>query len=316
MNEPLSYFVKYKNTVEKTSLDSTLLQVNNDLSTVLNILSHSDFNDNVKEELLKQKNKILKDINKFDNILNEFKKDVTEFISKEESSYLSKSYKIYEDSNIQDNPEYILDRALFHSLIYRDEIEKYFISRISKHSNWKHSGMFIRPEQGKYVNEMTASDPLYVIDEHIDLLEPTKLLWNEQYQARIRYRIIDEHREFIFKDFPKEQLGFVVAMNFFNHKPLGVIEQYMVEIYDLLKPGGIVIFTYNNCNLTLAVQNFEKSLYSYTPESRLTPMLEMVGFNIIESYNEPETNVSWLEIKKPGNLSSIRGGQCIAEIKI
>jgi hypothetical protein len=43
-------------------------------------------------------------------------------------------------------------------------------------------------------------------------------------------------------------------------------------------------------------------------------MVEFIGFEIFESYNEPLTNVSWLELKKPGELTSLRGGQCLAEI--
>ena len=137
-----------------------------------------------------------------------------------------------------------------------------------------------------------------------------------EYQSRVRYKIINESRSEIFKGIPKNQMNLVVAMNFFNHKPLDIIEHYMSEIYNLLKSGGTVIFTYNNCNMALAVQNFEKSLYSYTPESRVIPLMKMLGFSIVESYNEEATNVSWLEIRKPGKLTSLRGGQAIAKIVI
>jgi hypothetical protein len=44
--------------------------------------------------------------------------------------------------------------------------------------------------------------------------------------------------------------------------------------------------------------------------------MKMLGFSIVESYNEEATNVSWLEIRKPGKLTSLRGGQAIAKIVI
>jgi SAM-dependent methyltransferase len=314
--EPLSNFIKYKNAIDDLSLDNSCMSMNSDISNIVSSLSASDFNKKLLSELEECSDGVSLELNKFREILQQYKNSATDYITTNESSYLSKSYQIYEDGNTQDNADYILDRALFHSLIYRNEIKNYFISRIISNSKWKYSGMFIRPEHGEYVNEMTATDPLYIVDEHIGLLEPTKKLWNEQYQERIRYHIIDESRNIIFKDFPMGNMGLVVAMNFFNHKPLVIIEQYLSEIYDLLQYGGVMIFTYNNCNLSLAVQNFEKSLYSYTPESRLIPLIEMIGFEVIETYNEPLTNVSWVEIKKPGKLSSIRGGQCLAEIHI
>ena len=315
MDEPLSYFVKYKNTLSDTSDNDVQSRVNEMLTSIIDVVGKSDFELTHLDKLQNLKEEILSNIDEFNGTLTEIKTEVDNFIKKKESAYLSKSYQIYENE-IKDSSKYILERSLFQSLIYRDDIEKYFISRILKHSNWKHSGMFIRPEHGKYVNEMTASDPLYVVDDDVDLFTPTKLLWGEQYQSRVRYKLIDESKDIIFNNFPSNQINFIVAMNYFNFKPLNVINRYMKELYDVLKPGGVIIFTYNNCNLTLAVQNFEKSFYSYTPESRLKPMIEMLGFTVIESYNEPSSNVSWLEIMKPGNITSLRGGQCIAEINV
>ena len=313
--EPLSYFVKYKNSIDDISILESSKYIESDISNTLHTLAKSDFNNETLLELEKVKKNILSEISKFNDVLDKFKDDTIDYITERESSYLSKSYTMYENGR-SDTSEYILDRSLFKSLIYKEHIEKYCISRINKYSNWKHAGLFIRPEHGKYVDEMTASDPLYVVDEHLELLTHTKKLWNPEYQARVRYRIIDESRNIILKDIPSSQIGFAMVMNFFNYKPLEVVEQYVTEIYDLLKPGGVLMFTYNNCNLALAVQNFEKSLYSYTPESRLSPLLNRIGFKIIKSYNEPITNVSWLEVKKPGDINSIRGGQCLAKINI
>ena len=105
-------------------------------------------------------------------------------------------------------------------------------------------------------------------------------------------------------------------MHYFNFKPIEIIKKYLEELFDILRPGGSIIFTYNNCNYSLAVKNFEKSLYSYTPESLISPLCELIGYTITETYNNKETNVSWLEIKKPGNLETLRGGQCLGKINV
>ena len=314
MKDPLSYFVKYKTIVDNTSVDAITKQVDNALSSTLNALGKSAFNVELKDELLKKKIEVINQINEFDELLSEFKDSTANRLKKEESGYLSTSYKIYEDSKDQDDSTYILDRVLFQALIYRDEIDEGFFNRIHYHSSWKHTGMFIRPEYGKYIDKMTSSDPLYVVDESEELLKPIKSHWTKQYQDRLRYRVIDEEKDIIFKNFPLGQFGFIVAMNFFNHKPLDVIRQYLTEIYDLLKPGGVLLFTYNNCDFPIAVQNFEKSLYSYTPGALVEPLTELIGFEILKSFGDPETNVSWLELKKPGKLTSLRGGQCLAKI--
>jgi len=320
-DEPLSYLVEYKDDINKLSLSNDKKELMSNLNAMLKILNRPGFftyylNLNLKEEAKKQVKTIENEIKKFENLLSEFKSTTADFLRMEEKSYLNQSYQMYERAKEQDDSVYILDRTLFHTLIYRDEIEDKFINLIRKYSNWKHPGMFIRPEHGKFVNEMTASDPLYVVDEKLELLEPVKKIWSSEYLNRVRFSIINDDDHSIFKNIPKEQLGFVTAMNFFNHKPIEVIKIHLTEIFKLLKPGGVVLFTFNNCNLPLAVRNFEKSLYSYTPETLLSPLIEMLGFDIIDIFNDEKTNVSWLEIKKPGNLTSLRGGQCLGKINV
>jgi SAM-dependent methyltransferase len=285
-----------------------------ELSVVVNTIKKSQFDDENINVLEQQYQKILDDMQSFDEILSEYRKNITKYLRQAESSYMSESYKMYENSRTQDRSEYILDRSLFHALIYRDEINDVFINCIKSHSSWHHPGLFIRPEHGKYVNEMTASDPLYIVDETEKLLSPVKKLWNKQYQSRVRYGLINEDHDVIFKSLAETQLGLVVAMNFLNHKPLEIIKRYLTEIYSLLKPGGIFVFTYNNCDNPLAVKNFEKSLYSYTPGALLKGMVALIGFEITTAFDEETTNVSWLELKKPGTLKTLRGGQSLAKI--
>jgi len=315
MNEPLSYFVKYIETINDVDFADTTVNAKNELDSAINTLSRTSFNNEKVTELIKKKEELINHYSEFNNLISEFKNDAIDKLRTDEKSYLIKSYKLYEESK-RDSAEYILDRCLFRALIYKEEVEDYFTSRIQENSTWQHAGIFIRPEHGKFIDKMTASDPLYAVDDNIDLLLPCKKLWNEQYQERIRYNIIDECKNTIFKNFPKEQFGLVVAVDYFNYKPIEVIRKYFIELYDLLKSGGVIIFTYNNCNLSLAVKNFEKLQYSYTPKSLLIPLLELIGFEIVEEYDHIETNVSWLEIKKPGSLNSLRGGQCLGRINI
>lgn len=316
MNEPLSYLVEYKNTVDKETIAEHLDTLTTKLNSTLAVLKRSSYaNPALINAIQQQIHAINSNISLFESLLNTFKKDIAETINTQESKYKTQSYKMYND-NKKDSSEYILDRARYNALIYRTEIKDYFISRIKALSSWRYSGLFIRPEFGDYVSSMTASDPLYVADEAIELLNPVTKLWNDVYGNRVRFNVISEEKEIIFENYPIEQLGLVVAMNYFNYRPLEVIKRYLIEIFGLLREGGSLIFTYNNCNYALAVKNFEKSQYSYTPETLILPMCKMLGFEIIQSYNNIETNVSWLEVKKPGTLTSMRGGQCLGKIVV
>ena len=313
MESPLSNFIKYKNSVDLTEFASDKKLLNKNLSKKIEALKKFPFDEELREKIEEEKQHILDSFSSIEELLNEFKADAEAHVRHREKKYMVESYQQYEDGT-RDTPEYLLDRALFHALIYRDEIKDYLKSRIKSLSSWKHSAMFIRPEHGEYIKEIIDSDPLYLVEEHEEMFGPVRQLWNEQYQGRLRYVLNNENRDQIYRNIPKNQLGLIVAFNYFNHKPFEVMRQHLVELYSLLKPGGSLIFTYNNCNYPLAVMNFEQGFYSYTPGVLIEPAVELIGFEIIESYNEESTNVSWLEVKKAGNLTSIKGGQTLALI--
>jgi len=320
-DEPLSYLTQYKTTIDDIDITDMSAEFVDELEGILKQLNKPGFftyylNQDLKEKARKKIDRINKSLEELDILLDEFKESTTEFLRQEEHAYLSKSYQLYEEQREMDTPEYILDRTLFKALIYRDEVDNAFIDLINKHSDWKYPGMFIRPEYGKYVQHMTDSDPLYIVDEIRELISPVREgdVFTKELNARLRYSFINDDDAEIFKKIPKEQLGLVVAMNFFNHKPIDIIRKYANEIFNLLRDGGCFLFTYNNCDHAIAVKNFEKSLYTYTPGSLLIPMLEMIGFKVLSTFDEPLTNVSWLELQKPGKLHSLRGGQSLAQI--
>jgi SAM-dependent methyltransferase len=320
ITEPLSFLVKYRANILGLSTTKKHTKLLTELKSMLCLLDDAVFTRRLGEQDLnavakRQVEIISEELIKFEDILDDFKATTDGFLRKEEKRYLRQSYKAYEESKKQDNSIYILKRSLYNSLIYKDNITQDFITLINKHSSWKYPGLFIRPEHGKYVSHMTASDPLYIMDETSDLMYPVKKLWNKEYKSRIRYNLINERRGEMFCKLPNNQFGLIIAMNFLNHKPLEIMKKYLKEIWTLLRPGGIFIFTYNNCNLPLAVRNFEQSLYSYTPETLVSPLVSMLGFEIINSYNAPAENVSWLELKKPGVRGTLRGGQCLGKIQ-
>jgi len=314
MNEPLSYFVKYIETIENIDTSKTNKVLTEELNSIVDTASQSKFDIDSLTKLQSIKDTVINSMIDFSKELEKLNKNAVKHQRKNENQYLSSSYRMYDEA--KDSAEYILDRAIFKDLFYNTDTKNYFISRLQANSDWKHPGLFIRPELGDYVDKVTASDPLYVVDTESTLLEPCKKLWSKDYQARIRYSVINEDKEFIFKNLPQEQFGLIVAVDYFNYRPVEIIKKYATEIFNLLKPGGVFIFTYNNCNLSLAVKNFERAQYSYTPKSLVVPLLEMKGFEIIEAYDHVKSNTSWLEIKKPGNLSSLRGGQCLGKINV
>ena len=310
----LSTLVGQQVGINKISLDSTKEIVNDTLSKIINDIDAVNIDGNgATNDLLAQAHEIFKKFDDFADIVNTFKDQLDQTISTKATEYYQKSIKIYNES-LNDNPTYTADRYLFSGYLKREEVKQTFISRLELYSSWKHPGLFIRPETGEIVEPLLSNDPLYIADENEELLLMTKKRWTPQYQARIRYNYVNEDRDVYLSGVPQGQLGLIVAYHFFNYKPLDVIKQYLNEFYKALKPGGVAVITYNNCDLPEAVIQVEHAYQTYIPKSTLLPIVESLGFEVTDTYDF-ETNVSWIEIKKPGELTSLRGGQALAQIK-
>jgi SAM-dependent methyltransferase len=161
---------------------------------------------------------------------------------------------------------------------------------------------------------MVAFDPLYVIDHHNDLLLPARSRFNEFYQNRVRWITITEKDDHaMLQDLPDAQMGFVMAWNFFHYKPFEVIKQYLTEIYQKLRPGGVFAFSINDGDLSGGVANSERMFMCYTPGSMIMSIGERIGFSI-EIRHELDQAVTWIELQKSGERASLRGGQALAKI--
>ena len=161
---------------------------------------------------------------------------------------------------------------------------------------------------------VVSLNPLYLMDDSVDMFKEIKGWRTPQYQRRLRYYTVDDNHNDPLHELPQNQIGLIVAVNWFNFRPVKVIKQYLESMMKALRPGGVIVFTYNNCDYPIGVDNFNNSYYTYTPGHLVKAACTHYGFNIIASF-DMEKNVSWLEIQKPGTRSSIKGGQSLGAIK-
>jgi len=315
----LSELISYTNTVNQISLSKSEKLLNAELKqlqldiNLLDINELSQYKDDVVESIMQ----LVSSTISANHALKVLQQKSVEFVRKEEQQSMIRSDEIYQLNRSmipKDRCKMILDQYANLPLFKDTSIKDDYRASIVKYSSWKHPAAFIRPLLGEYIDEMLPFDPLYILDDEFDLVRPVKKLYNANYQARLRYNIIKEDcEEFVTNILPHNQLGFILVNEFFYRRPLNIIRKYLEEFLVVLKPGGVVMFTYNNCDLVGAVENFEAGLYCYTPASLVVPLVEMLGYEIVNKYDH-ESNVSWLEIKKPGTLTSLKGGQCLGEI--
>jgi SAM-dependent methyltransferase len=246
----------------------------------------------------------------FEKDLTALKSQLNELIAATEKPWFQESYRLYEKEMIYETTEYILNRRPG----ITSETEQFYRTRIVRYNSWQHPAMIIRPGQETYINELLASDPLYLIDESHDLLTPAMNLFNEQYQGRLRPYTINERQDNeILNKLPNGQFGFVLAYNFFNFRPFEVIKKYFAEIYQKLRPGGVLAMTFNDCDRDKGVILVEQHFCCYTPGYLVRELAQSLGFEIVFSWTDQGPS-TWLELRKPGEFESLRGGQALAKV--
>ena len=212
-----------------------------------------------------------------------------------------------------DTVDYIFTRLKKYPITFNEDASLVLNARIQLYNHWKYPGVQFRPGLGNLTEKLVALDPLYLVDEDKVLFREVEKKFTPLYQQRLRYKIVNEESPDMFDNFPHQQIGFVFISDFFEYKPLNTINIYLENVYNkLLKKGGTVMFTYNNCDFINATINAENTLHAYTPGRVIRKMAIEIGFEIVFEYTSNE--VSWLELQKPGKLTSIKGGQCIARI--
>lgn len=317
----LSELIQYVNTINSLTTSDIKESVDVKLRGMLVDMNNNGMTPDLNTEFLPinvSAQKVLDDLEELNTNLGHLKEKIKVHRTHFEVDALSESYRIYENNQNRTNKaEHFFETHLPHlEKFFKDEeVDSYLRDRLKQYSRWQHPGAIIRPANGDNIEPMIASDVLYVLDETPDLLEPMRKMFTPEYQVRLRYKLINEDKDTYIKHLlPENQLGFIFFNEFFNMRPLEVIKDYLKEVLTVLKPGGTVLFTYNNCDLPGSVRNFEAGMYCYTPATLLVPMAEALGYEVINQFNNSLINKSWLEIKSPGKLETIKGGQTLAEI--
>jgi len=307
----LSKLVAYRTLLDELTPTDTEEFVKSKLGSVIHVVDNHPLQfPDLLTNLYHAQQRVTESFDMFQRELCKIKQELSQSISSLQPHYLAESYKLYGDMS-QDSTEYILSRRI----TMNADSESFIQSRVQYYSDWHHAGMIIRPANEIFMNHMVACDPLYVIDQSHDLLAPTRDKFNPVYQSRLRFNVIQENSgQPMLEQIPDGQIGFCMAFNFFHFKPFEVVRAYLTEIYQKLRPGGVMAFSFNDCDRAGAVKNAENFFMCYTPGSMLQSLCESLDFVMRYRY-DIDAATTWMELEKPGIKPSLRGGQALAELK-
>lgn len=307
----LSELVNYRNLLDAMSARPIARTSDQEIEKITHLVSTQQIQlAEFGSHLEQRRQDIAQTFEAFEQELQALKLEIKNLIDATEPPWFVESYRLYEQEMIHETADYILNRRPEIS----DDTERFYRTRIVRYNNWQHPAMIIRPGQEIYIHDLLASDPLYLVDESHDLLVPAMSQFNEQYQNRLRpYTVNERNGQEILGKLPNEQFGLVFAYNFFNFRPFEVIKQYLTEIYQKLRPGGFLVMTFNDCDRDKAVMLVEQHFCCYTPGYLLRELAQSLGYEIVFSWTD-QGPATWLELRKPGEFLSLRGGQALSKI--
>ena len=307
----LSGIVSYKNLLDSLSSTPAAQELLNEISSMINVAEVSSVQiPNTVEKLTQAHEQVLQAADKFEQQFEQLKQSVQNLIEQHEPEYFSNRLELYNTGYLNESHEHIRNRHIGLDPITSVVIQQ----RLKLYTSWQHPGMVIRPAHARYVEDLVACDPMYFVDTNAQLLEITESWFTPEYQRRLCRYVIEEHREQpAFINLPAGQFGLIYAFHFFNYRPWPVLQQYLRECFDLLRPGGVVAFTYNNCDIAGRVGKVEHCSGSYTPGRLVRAYAQELGYETVFDLDD-DSDTSWLELRRPGECSSIRGGQTLAAI--
>ena len=158
-------------------------------------------------------------------------------------------------------------------------------------------------------------NPFYVADiygESFSLLE--------HLPGRIKNRVIvrclgkEDNQVGLHNVFPSGQFGFVLVWNLFNYFTEELIREWLEQINQLLRPGGRVFFTYNNCLDPVNAHFIDVQRNGFMIPSRLELIAQETGMQVCEFGHIQSTH--WAVLSRPGEFRSIRVTPGVGQIMI
>ena len=316
----LSELVAYRNHLAEFDVGDIQYAARHKLEEIVYNVKNSVIQPRAFTQTLKEdQERVIDEFDHFSSTFVELINELDSMIETAEKTQYADSSKLYneevarygrldENTNKQVNQQ-ILDRRMPMTA----DVQQMISNRIKSYVDWKYPGLIIRPGVETFISDLVALDPLYIVDYNKELLQPALSTFPNEYQRRLRVYEQDPCSTNVLDTLPNNQFGMCLAFNFFEFTPLEVLEQYLKNIFVKLRPGGILAMTFNDCDRAHCVALVEKNFCFYTPGKQVKAIAKSIGYRQMFSWTDMG-NLTWLELRKPGELESIRGGQTLAKI--
>lgn len=175
----------------------------------------------------------------------------------------------------------------------------YFVTSISSHANWQQPAIVAGSGQSDVLKALMGSEPLYSIEQYPEYHQLQRDRFSPEYQRRLRCYQYTE-----INLLPKNAAGIIVVYNQFQFMPWKKVEKIIANLINVLSPGGVLYFTYNNCNYPKSFKFFEDGSMTYSLPELYYQSCQDLTLDI--DYTSPYEDFSFMKFVKPGSVKLIK----------
>lgn len=185
-------------------------------------------------------------------------------------------------------------------------------AKIRAFTDWKYPCLEIGPGNGTWTDNLVGSDPLYLIDIHKEYVDKTLSNFTDIFAKRIRTYFVGEmhgKETFDYSELPTDQIGLIFSWAVLDFHPIEDIAIFLQQCSRILRPGGTLIFSYNDCEYLEGMRLFEKKEKTYMTKNMLVELSKKSSLDVESFHTNKNQNNFWVVIKKSGTLKSIKKSQ-------
>jgi hypothetical protein len=287
------------------------LDISSDIENQRNIVTHQISrwkNKQAHQEVLDKLTQLQLAHDEYNLAVSKLQDNIKSVISNKERRIIQRDYARYYNPSIKhDDVDQIISRQEYISNDFEDQV----IGVMQQYVAWQYPNLEVNPADGRYSSIMSAATPQYAICPTKELGEILKSKFNKFYATR-RLRIYDS-----ISDIPINQIGFATCINMFEYMPLDPIKDITKQVFDCLRPGGMFLLSYNNCNHARSLDLLNNDFRCLNTKELMESLVFGQGFDVIKTGSSkvpgsrPDTyNIdgtwTWLLVSKPGARSTQR----------
>jgi hypothetical protein len=190
-----------------------------------------------------------------------------------------------------------------------DDLDDIIHTLTNNNSAWQHPMMLWHMDRYDKLESAYGYYPIYVVDKWLDTSVRIRGMVTPQQERKIRIYDLDR-----LMQVPTDCMAMVISKNHFTHCSDSAFCKELPYLAKALRPGGILGFNYNDCEVSGCASMFENSMRSYQEGSKVRQLLEDAGLRITRHQYLDVPKTVWLEAVKPGDLDSIKRSEALGII--